>query len=51
VTCVDANTLTTAAIVQGEAALHWMAGLGCPIRLVRHDGFVVRLGGWPEEEL
>jgi FAD:protein FMN transferase len=48
-TCLDANMLTTAAIVRGEAGLEWLTGLGCPLRLVRHDGVVVRLGGWPEE--
>lgn len=46
--CVDANTLTTAAIVMGEDALAWAANLGCPLRLVRHDGDVVRVGGWPD---
>ena len=46
--CVDANTLTTAAVVMGEAALSWADALGCPMRLVRHDGAVLRIGGWPE---
>jgi thiamine biosynthesis lipoprotein len=46
-TCVDANIATTAAIVRGEAALTWLAELGLAARLVRRDGEVVRIGGWP----
>ncbi len=48
--CVAANAASTAAIVWGEAApaqLSKMLSLSC--RLVRHDGTVVRLGGWPED--
>jgi FAD:protein FMN transferase len=48
-TCVDANTATTAAIVRGEGALAWLGGLGLPGRLVRADGEVVLVAGWPEE--
>jgi FAD:protein FMN transferase len=48
-TCVDANTATTAAIVWGEGALAWLGGLGLPGRLVRADGEVVLVAGWPEE--
>ena len=47
-TCVDANTAATAAIVMGEPATAWLAGLGLPARLVRRDGRVVRVSGWPE---
>ena len=50
-TCVDANTATTAAIVRGEDALAWLGGLGLPGRLVRADGEVVLVAGWPEETL
>ena len=46
--CVDANTATTAALVLGEAAVPWLRSLGLPARLVRADGRVVRLCGWPE---
>jgi thiamine biosynthesis lipoprotein len=46
--CVDANTATTAAIVLGERAVGWIASMGLPARLVRRDGRVVRLCGWPE---
>jgi thiamine biosynthesis lipoprotein len=45
--CVAANAAATAAIVKGEDAETWLAPLGLPVRLVRHDGSVVRLGGWP----
>jgi thiamine biosynthesis lipoprotein len=44
--CVDANTASTAAIVRGEAAAGWLASLGMPARLVRHDGTVMHVGGW-----
>jgi thiamine biosynthesis lipoprotein len=47
-TCVDANTASTAAIVLGEAAVDWLARQRLPARMVRSDGSVVRLGGWPE---
>jgi FAD:protein FMN transferase len=46
-TCVDANIATTAAIVRGEDAPSWLASRGLPARLVRHDGRVVHVGGWP----
>ena len=46
--CVDANTATTAAIVLGEGAVGWLESLRLPARLVRADGRVVRLCGWPE---
>ena len=45
--CADANTASTAAIVRGEAAPAWLAGSALPARLVRPDGTVVRVGGWP----
>ena len=44
--CVDANTASTAAIVRGETAAGWLASLGMPARLVRHDGTVMHVGGW-----
>jgi len=46
-TCVDANVAATAAIVRGEASPAWLASLGLPARLVRPDGSVVRVAGWP----
>jgi thiamine biosynthesis lipoprotein len=45
--CVDANIASTAAIVRGESAVAWLAGLGLPSRLTRHDGGVVTLADWP----
>ena len=46
-TCVDANTASTAAILRSERATAWMTGLGLPARLVRHDGTVEIVAGWP----
>ncbi|MGH9065345.1 MAG: FAD:protein FMN transferase, partial [Acidimicrobiales bacterium] len=48
-TCVDANTAATAALVLGERASGWLAGLGLPARLVAVDGRVEAVGGWPAE--
>jgi len=47
--CVDANALSTAAIVWGREALDLLRGFDQAVRLVRHDGRVFSLGGWPEE--
>ena len=47
-TCVDANALSTAAIVWGETATERLQPFGQAARLVRHDGAVFTLGGWPE---
>jgi thiamine biosynthesis lipoprotein ApbE len=46
-TCADANAASTAAIIRGEAALAWLAGLRLPARLVAESGAVVTLGAWP----
>jgi thiamine biosynthesis lipoprotein ApbE len=48
--CADANAASTAAIIRGEAALAWLAGLGLPARLVAESGAVVTLGAWPPEQ-
>jgi thiamine biosynthesis lipoprotein len=48
--CVDANALSTAAVVWGDLALERLQPFGQAVRLVRHDGDVFTLGGWPEEE-
>ena len=45
--CLRANTLSTAAIVRGTAALPWLRGLGVAARLVDAHGAVTVLGGWP----
>ena len=47
--CVGANIATTAAILRGERAIPWLEGLGLPARLVRHDGTVVTVAGWPRD--
>ena len=49
-TCVDANTAATAAIVRGEKALLWLDSLQLPARLVRHDGTVCTVAGWPADD-
>jgi thiamine biosynthesis lipoprotein len=46
--CVKANTATTAALVRGAAAPAWLRSLRLPARLVRADGEVLTMGGWPE---
>ena len=46
--CVDANTASTAAIVLGEDASGWLAARSLPARLVRPDGDITRVGGWPD---
>lgn len=48
--CVDANALSTAAVVWGDRAIERLRRFGQAARLVRHDGQVFTLGGWPEEE-
>jgi thiamine biosynthesis lipoprotein len=48
--CVDANALSTAAIVWGRAALEHLRPFGRAVRLVGRDGKVVTFGGWPDGE-
>ncbi len=48
--CVDANALSTAAVVWGNKAIGLLGPFGQAVRLVRHDGAVFTLGGWPDEE-
>lgn len=45
--CVDANAAATAAIVWGDAALGWLERHHLAARLVKADGGVTRLSGWP----
>jgi FAD:protein FMN transferase len=45
--CVDANTASTAAIVIGKEAPDWLAARSLPARLVRYDGAVSVVAGWP----
>jgi thiamine biosynthesis lipoprotein len=48
-TCIDANALSTAAVVWGEGAIDRLGAFDQALRLVRHDGAVFTLGGWPED--
>jgi thiamine biosynthesis lipoprotein len=48
--CVGANVAATASIVRGERAPAWLADLGAPARLVRADGSLLVVGGWPDDE-
>ncbi len=48
--CADANIAATAAIVRGAQAPEWLAELGLPARLVAHDGNVLTVGSWPDQE-
>jgi len=47
--CVDANTASTASMVLGEDAPAWLASLHLPSRLVRIDGTVATVAGWPDD--
>jgi thiamine biosynthesis lipoprotein len=49
-TCADANIASTASIVMGDRAITWLEAHDLPARLVRHDGEVVRVGSWPQEQ-
>jgi thiamine biosynthesis lipoprotein len=48
-TCVEANLVTTAAMVWGAAAMERLAAFGQSVRLVRTDGQVFTVNGWPLE--
>ncbi|MBY8887043.1 FAD:protein FMN transferase [Streptomyces sp. PTM05] len=48
-TCVEANAAATEAVVRGEAALDALRAKALPARLVRMEGAVVRVCGWPAE--
>lgn len=47
--CVDANAAATAAIILGARALPWLTERGLPARLVRRNGHVETVCGWPPE--
>jgi thiamine biosynthesis lipoprotein len=49
ISCLDANIAATAAIVRGEPAARWLTELALPARLVREDGSVLTLAGWPAQ--
>ena len=46
--CADANIAATAALVKGAGAPDWLGARALPARLVRHDGEVICMAGWPE---
>jgi thiamine biosynthesis lipoprotein len=48
-TCVDANVLSTAAVVRGNRIWPLLREARLPVRLVTPDGQVLTAGGWPEE--
>jgi thiamine biosynthesis lipoprotein len=48
--CVDANVLTTAAVVWGRDALDKLPRFDQSVRLVRADGEVYSVNGWPLEQ-
>ena len=48
--CVSANAFATAALLWGEDAVWHLAQAGRSARLVRHDGTVELVGGWPRED-
>jgi FAD:protein FMN transferase len=47
--CVAANAVSTAAIVWGDSALRQLESTGQAVRMVRHDGRIFSLNGWPAE--
>ena len=47
--CVAANAVSTAAIVWGEGALRQLEPFDQAVRMVRHDGRIFSLNGWPAE--
>jgi thiamine biosynthesis lipoprotein len=49
VSCVAANIASTEAVVLGERASGRLRRAGLPARLVRVDGTVERVCGWPED--
>jgi FAD:protein FMN transferase len=47
--CVDANTAACAALIMGQGAATWLETMALPARLVRPDGRVTVVAGWPGE--
>jgi FAD:protein FMN transferase len=47
--CADANAASTAAIIKGHAAPHWLAAAGLAARLVDISGAVQTVAGWPPD--
>jgi thiamine biosynthesis lipoprotein len=49
--CLMANAFSTAALLWGEDAGYFISQAGWSGRLVRHDGAVEYVGGWPRDEV
>jgi thiamine biosynthesis lipoprotein len=49
--CVDANVLSTAAVVRGNRIWPLLRQARLPARLVTCDGQVLTAGGWPGERV
>jgi thiamine biosynthesis lipoprotein len=49
--CTLANAASTAAVVEGESALTRLEVQDLPARLVRGDGSVLTVGGWPADRV
>lgn len=49
--CVEANIASTASIIRGDRAPGWLSSMDLSARLVRADGAVTMVGGWPAEPL
>jgi len=49
VSCVDANTASTAAIIHGQSAVGWLTAHRLAARLVGSDGAIVTVAGWPPD--
>jgi thiamine biosynthesis lipoprotein len=47
--CLVANAFATAALLWGEDAGYYVGQAGWSARLVRHDGTVEFVGGWPQD--
>lgn len=50
-TCVEANVAATASIVLGEAARTWLQDRALPARLLRENGTVESIAGWPDDQV
>ncbi len=48
--CLDANIASTTAVIRGPGAVDWLDALGLAARLVRVDGTVEVVGGWPRDD-
>ncbi|MGI8331458.1 FAD:protein FMN transferase [Actinomadura scrupuli] len=47
--CVEAGTVSSAAMKRGTDAPDWLASLGLPARMVHFDGWATTVGGWPAD--